>query len=151
MIRTSSFRLVLLYSGLFTVSVLVLLVMMLWWGSAYVTQQTDEMVSDELGDVQAAAAKPGAGGLRGVVIDFSRQPGSRDRYLLEDPTGKVLAGNMPRIPPVPGIVTWYPTNSIFNFWPLASGVRGAGIRILLMAISCSSAATRSRSTRCGRR
>ena len=126
--RTSSFRLVLLYTGLFTVSVLVLLVMVLWWGSAYVTQQTDEMVSDEIGDVQAAAAKAGSGGLRVAVTDFSRQAGSRDRYLLEDSTGKVLAGNMPHIPPVPGAITWYPTNSILNFWPLASGVRGAGIR-----------------------
>jgi signal transduction histidine kinase len=26
------------------------------------------------------------------------------------------------------VFTWYPTNSIFNFWPLASGVRGTGIR-----------------------
>ncbi len=126
--RTSNFRLVLLYSGLFTVSVLVLMVMMLWWGSAYVIQQTDEMVSDELGDVQAAAAKPGAGGLRGVIQDFARQASVRDRYLLEGPSGQVLAGNMPHIPPVTGTMTWYPTSSIFNFWPLASGVRGAGIR-----------------------
>ncbi len=128
LVRTSSFRLVLLYTGLFTVSVLVLLVVMLWWGSAYVTRQTDEMVSDELGDVQAATAEPGSGGLRGVVLDFSRRARSRDRYLLEDPTGKVLAGNMPHIAPVPGVITWYPTDGIFNFWPLASGVRGAGIR-----------------------
>jgi signal transduction histidine kinase len=128
LLRTSGFRLVLLYTGLFTVSVLVLLVMILWWGSTYVTQQTDEMVSDELGDVQSAAAKPGSGGLPRVVQTLSQRAGSRNRYLLEDRDGTVLAGNLPRIVPVPGVFTWYPSDSIFNFWPLASGVRGAGIR-----------------------
>jgi signal transduction histidine kinase len=120
--------LVLLYTGLLTASVLVLLVLMLWWSSASLNQLTDELVSDELGDVQAAAANPGSGGLRVVVADFARRASSRDHYLLEDPTGKVLAGNMPYIPPIPGVTTWYPTDGIFNFWPLASGVRGAGIR-----------------------
>lgn len=129
LVRTSSFRLVLLYTGLFTVSVLVLMVIMLWWGSAYVTQQTDAMVSDELGDVQAAAVTPGSGGLVAAVTAFTRQAGARDRFLLEDQAGNVLAGNLPHISPASGARTWYPTHSIFNFWPLASGVRGVGIRM----------------------
>ena len=127
--RTSSFRLALLYTGLFSVSVLILLGMMLWWGSAYVTQQTDQVVLDELGDVQAAAAKPGSGGLRAVVADLARHAEPGGRYLLEDPNGSVLAGNMPAIPRFSGTTTLYPAGGLLRFWPLADGVRGAGTRV----------------------
>lgn len=128
LVRTSSFRLVLLYSGLFTASVLLLLAMVLWWAGTYLTQQTDQMVADELGDVQTAAAKPGSGGLRAVVTELARHASPGERYLLETPSGTVLAGNMPAMAPISGKVIWYPGQSIWNFWPLATGVRGAGIR-----------------------
>ncbi len=127
--RTSSFRLVLLYTGLFTASVLILLAMMLWWGSTYVTQQTDQVVTDELGDVQAAAQKPGSGGLRAVVAELTRHAAPGSRYLLQDSAGTVLAGNMRAIPPVHGTTTLYPDGGLLRFWPLANGVRGAGTRL----------------------
>jgi signal transduction histidine kinase len=127
--RTSSFRLALLYTGLFSASVLILLAMMLWWGSAYVTEQTDQVVIDALGDVQAAAAKPGSGGVRAVVAGLVRHPDPGSRYLLQDHAGHVLAGNMPAVPPVSGTTTWYPQGGLFRFWPLESGVRGAGTRL----------------------
>jgi len=129
LLRTSSFRLAVLYTGLFTTSVLILLAMMLWWGSTYVMQQTDQVVTDALGDVLDAAAKPGSGGLRAVVAGLVRHADPGSRYLLEDASGHILAGNMPAVPPVSGTTTWYPNAGMLRFWPLASGVRGAGTRV----------------------
>ncbi|HEX3989846.1 MAG TPA: HAMP domain-containing sensor histidine kinase [Acetobacteraceae bacterium] len=129
LIRTSGFRLILLYTGLFTVSVLILFVLMLWWGGAYVLQQIDQAVHDELGDVQAAAARPESAGLRAVVAEFAADAASGDRYLLENAAGKVLAGNMPSLPPRSGMITWYPDPGLLAFWPLQHGVRGVGVRL----------------------
>lgn len=128
LLRTSGFRLVVLYTGLFSVSVVILLAMILWWGSTYVTAQTDQVVIDALGDIQTDAAKPGSGGLRTVVADLARHAQPGHRYLLQDPSGKVLAGNMPAVAPLSGTTTWYPDGGFLRFWPLASGVRGAGTR-----------------------
>ena len=127
--RTSAFRLTALYTGLFAVSVLILFAVMLWLGSAYVAQQISQAVSDELGDVEAAAAKFDSGGLQAVVTQFSADAAFGNRYLLENAAGKVLAGNMPAMPPRPGTITWHPRPGLLAFWPLQDSVLGIGVAL----------------------
>jgi signal transduction histidine kinase len=127
--RTSGFRLTALYTGLFTVSVLILFATMLWSDSTYVAQQIDQAANDELGDVQAAAAKSDSGGLRAVVTQLSADAAFGNRYLLESAAGKVLAGNMPAMPPRAGRVTWHPHPGWLAFWPLQHSVLGNGVAL----------------------
>jgi signal transduction histidine kinase len=127
--RTSGFRLTALYTGLFTVSVLILLAIMLWSGSAFLAQQIDQAVTDELGDVQAAAAKPNSGGLRAVVAQLSADPAFGNRYLLENAAGEVLAGNMPAMRPRSGWITWHPYQGLLAFWPMQYSVLGTGVAL----------------------
>lgn len=129
LVRTSSFRLTLLYAGLFAASVLILLGAMLWWGTSYITGEMDTTVSNELIEVQTDAAQAGSGGMRATVAAMTAQsPGMR--YLLETPTGRVLAGNMPALPPQVGVLTWHPPRSgLERRQPLRRSVRGRMIRI----------------------
>lgn len=127
LVRTSSFRLTLLYAGLFAASVLVLLGAMLWWGTSYITGEMDSTVSNELIEVQTDAAQPGSGGMRATVAAMTAQsPGMR--YLLETPGGRVLAGNMPALPRQLGVLTWHPHAGPDRRELLRRSVRGRMIR-----------------------
>ncbi|HET8995233.1 MAG TPA: HAMP domain-containing sensor histidine kinase [Acetobacteraceae bacterium] len=128
LIRTSSFRLTLLYAGLFAFSVLVLLAAMLWWGTSFIAREIDTTVANELSEVQSDAARPGSGGMRAVVAAMTTEsPGMR--YLLETADGHVLAGNMPALPARVGVQTWQPeVDGLKRLLPLQRGVRGRMVR-----------------------
>lgn len=124
--RTSAFRLTLLYAALFGASVLVLFGVILWSGTGYISRQIDDTVSNEIAEVQADADGGGLAALRGVVAHLARHAAPGMHYLLQDAAGRVLAGNMPALTPVPGIRSWSPEESD----PLARlrGIRGRGVR-----------------------
>lgn len=128
LIRTSSFRLTLLYAGLFAFSVLVLLGAMLWWGTSFIAREIDTTVANELSEVQSDAARPNSGGMRAVVAAMTAEsPGMR--YLLEAPDGHVLAGNMPALPAEVGVQTWQPdVDGLERLLPVRRGVRGRMVR-----------------------
>jgi signal transduction histidine kinase len=101
LVRTSSFRLTLLYAALSALSFLVLFGVVLWYTTSYMDRQIDATVATELSEVQADAAG-GIEQLRGIVQDLStRSPGYF--YLLQDARGAVLAGNLPAQEPLPGV------------------------------------------------
>jgi signal transduction histidine kinase len=103
LVRTSSFRLTLLYAGLFVVSVTILFGVVFLSASHTMTRQIDQIVADELAEVQASVSQPGLAALQGVVTAYAeRSP--RLYYLLQDDHGAVLAGNLPLQPPSIGLV-----------------------------------------------
>jgi signal transduction histidine kinase len=125
--RTSSFRLTLLYAGLFGASVLILFGIILWSSTGYVSRQIDATVSNEIDEVQAEAAGRGLARLRDVVAGLARHAPPGVYYLLEDASGRVLAGNMPALKPVPGIRVWTPDDATARMVP-THGIHGRGVR-----------------------
>ena len=117
-VLTSSFRLTLLYTALFGVSALVLSGLVWWIATGYVAGQIDAAVSTEIAEERADAN----GTLAGLkeVVQAQAQHASQDAYyLLQDASGRVLAGNLP------------PTKAVLGIreWELPSGVevRGRGV------------------------
>ncbi len=99
--RTSAFRLALRTALAFAGSVLVLFAIVEWSATGFMLRQIDRTVDNELDEVRADAASS-AGGLVGVVTELTRNsPGLA--YRLSAPDGRVLAGNLPRAAPVPGV------------------------------------------------
>ncbi len=121
--RTSSFRLTLLYAALTGASFVLLFGVVYWSTANYMTRQIDATVASELAEIRADAQGGGEQGLRGVVRDVSgRAPGYF--YLLQDPSGTVLAGNLPALQPLPGAREW--PGSARRRGNTTSGVRGSG-------------------------
>lgn len=122
--RTSSFRLTLLYAGLTGASFLVLFGVVFWAITRFMDQQIDATVASELAEIQADARARGPDSVRGIVQDMvGRAPGYF--YLLQDASGKVLAGNLPAVQPLPGVREW-PGRTEHDRQAL-SGIRGYGV------------------------
>ena len=100
--RSSTFRVALMYMGLFGLSVLMLLGV-IWWNTAgYMSRQTDAAIEAE---IEGLAERYGSEGLRGL----SRTIGDRIKadpkrssiYLLLTPDGDRVVGNLSGWPRVP--------------------------------------------------
>lgn len=100
--RTSSFRLAMLYAGLFVVSVSILFGVVFILATHTMTEQIDQIVSDELAEVEASVTRPGLDELQRVVAEFAHHS-PRLSYLLQDDQGQFLAGNLPPQTPVIGL------------------------------------------------
>ncbi len=104
-LRSASFRLTLIYAGLFVVSAVVL------FGTVYV-KATDAMQSDMQAVLRTEAYQLAEidrqSGLLGVAQQITRRMNFRTRgpifYLLQAPTQQVVVGNLPGMPPVNGVV-----------------------------------------------
>lgn len=125
--RTTSFRLTLLYAGLFCASVLVLFGAMFWFGTGYVADEIDRTVSDEIAEVRQAADGPGLDSLAQAVATYTRHTPPGVFYYLQDAKGRALAGNVPRLEPREGLLSWSPDESRALFPRTKHGVRGRGI------------------------
>lgn len=124
-LRTSSFRLTLLYVGVFAVSVLVLFGIVMVSATSFIARQIDRTVASELAEVQADAGGGGQAALRSVIDGLTRKsPGIF--YLLQDPAGTVVAGNMEAIRPQPGLRTLTRTRQAASRHA-AGGIRGQGV------------------------
>lgn len=96
LLRTSSFRLTLLYAGLFVASLGVLLGVVYLEVRAYAMELQDGIVGRELQYLQRADRDGGPDALQALVRQRLQQPLMKSmRYLLVDPDGRVLAGNAP--------------------------------------------------------
>lgn len=125
--RTSSFRLTLLYVGLFSLAVLILFGTVYWSAADLMSRQIDETVRNELIEVQASAGGNGLAELRDVVTTFAaRSPGFY--YLLQDASGNVLAGNMPSIKPRVGTAQLN-SPSLAGHGDSLRGIRGRGVTV----------------------
>ena len=101
LLRSSTFRLAVLYMALFGASVAVLLTFIYWSTAGYMALQTDDTIEAE---VTGLAERYGVSGLDGLVrsIDerISRKPNGDAVYLLTDDQLAPLIGNLDRWPRV---------------------------------------------------
>ncbi|MGL6181474.1 MAG: HAMP domain-containing protein, partial [Aestuariivirga sp.] len=97
LLRTSTFRLAALYLAVFALSVGALLGYVYWNTAVLLERQTDETIRAE---VQALADQYRYRGLRGIIDTIQRRS-KDDRgslYLLSDPQGRRVAGNLETMP-----------------------------------------------------
>lgn len=101
LLRSSTFRLAVLYMALFGASVAVLLTFIYWSTAGYMALQTDDTIEAE---VTGLAERYSVSGLDGLVrsIDerISRKPNGDAVYLLTDDQLMPLIGNLDRWPRV---------------------------------------------------
>ena len=99
LLRTYSFRLTLLYVGLFGVSVLVIFGVIYWATSGYMVRGLELSVEAEMASLLEVRASGGPDGLVTAVSQRAGGPNHRSTYiLLQDASGKRLAGNLPTLP-----------------------------------------------------
>jgi signal transduction histidine kinase len=101
---TWSFRLTLLYAGLFTASAVVLFGVIYWSTLSYASQDEADEINVEFQAILNEAATDSEQ-LSHIVDEHIRQhAGARMAYLLEDSTGRKLAGNIDPVAPLAGAV-----------------------------------------------
>lgn len=128
-VRTTSFRLTLLYAALFLASVLLLFAAMYWYGAGFVADQIDKTVSDEITEVRAHAGPGGLVALRTTVAAYARQAPSGMYYLLQNASGHATAGNIPSLAPIVGVRSWLSREDGGHFPVGIQSVRGRGVTI----------------------
>jgi signal transduction histidine kinase len=126
-LRTSSFRLTILYAAIFGVSGLLLFGIIAWSVNSFMVEQLDATVANELAELQADAGGLETGALKrlidGLII---RSPGIF--YLLQASDGQVITGNMTAIRPEPGPRTLEYTHQAPDRQVLG-GIRGRGVAL----------------------
>jgi signal transduction histidine kinase len=99
LLETSSFRLALIYLGLFGVSALVLLGYLYWATSGFLEEQVEETVAAEIEGLVEQYKSQGLGRLHQVIERrAAANPNRQSVYLLTSPFGHHLAGNIDRWP-----------------------------------------------------
>ncbi len=93
--QTSAFRLTLLYTGVFSVSVLVLLGFIYWSTVAVIERQTAETIESEIRGLAEQYRQQGVNRLVQVIGERSGEKGDRNNvYILTDANLTRLAGNV---------------------------------------------------------
>jgi signal transduction histidine kinase len=123
LIRTSSFRLTLLYAVFTGASFLVLFAVIFWSTTRFMQHQIDITVDAEIKEVRTAAGDGGLESLRRAIESSTKQAGGF-YYLLQDGSGKALAGDLPPLDPVIGIREWVDPHRLTQF--SKTDIRGRG-------------------------
>src|SRR5215831_20139354 len=95
LVRTHAFRLAALYFLVFAASVLGVLLFVYWTSASFIEQQTEATLDAEITGLAEQYAQRGLSGL--IQIVAARSAGDRGDamiYLVTDPDGKPLAGNI---------------------------------------------------------
>jgi len=107
LLRTTSFRLTLLYAALFSASVLILFAVIYLSAAFDMTGQLDGTINTDANELERSFELGGtdrvADAIRGRV---EQMPNGPIYYLLEDAHGTPIAGNVPAMPPKPGRFTF---------------------------------------------
>jgi signal transduction histidine kinase len=99
-LRTTTFRLALVYMALFGGSALVLLGFLYWATAGYMARQTDETIGAEIAGLAEQYRQGGLDGLSAAIAGrMSRNPRGNSIYLLADPKYQRIVGNLDRWPP----------------------------------------------------
>ena len=94
-LRTSSFRLTLLYAGLFGVSVLILLEVVYWATGVYISNSLDAAIDSDITELEESLRAGGIEALAAQVKERVRQmPDGPIYYLLESSNGEIIVGNL---------------------------------------------------------
>ncbi|MDP2124602.1 MAG: HAMP domain-containing sensor histidine kinase [Parvibaculum sp.] len=99
LLKTSTFRLAVIYLALFAASAITLLAYVYWNTAGFLARQTDEAVEAEIAGLAEQYRQGGLPLLVHTVIQRSRDPG-QSLYLVLDPAGRVLAGTLDARPSV---------------------------------------------------
>jgi signal transduction histidine kinase len=107
LLETSTFRLALIYLASFGISALALLGFLYYETAGFMARQTDETIQAEIAGLAEQYRAEGINRLREVIELRSGQPHRSGVYLLIDPLGRRVAGNLERWPEVkPGPDGW---------------------------------------------
>ncbi|AWK86733.1 sensor histidine kinase [Azospirillum thermophilum] len=107
LLRTSAFRLAILYLALFVVSVGVILMVVYRTTAGFLEQEIGETIALEVAGLQDQYRNNGLGGLIDVVRERSALTNNNSIYLVTTPTGVILAGNLSGWPAaVPNASGW---------------------------------------------
>ncbi|YBV98098.1 HAMP domain-containing histidine kinase [Phyllobacteriaceae bacterium JZ32] len=98
LMRTTAARLSALYLMLFMLGAVVLVIYMTNLSVSLLTSQTQQSLSEEVASIGAAYTRGGIPLLVRVIDRRSRQPGAY-LYLVADPAGRILAGNVESLQP----------------------------------------------------
>ena len=98
LVRTTSFRLALLYALLFGVSAVVLFAVFYWAAIGAMSGQLDAGLDAERAVLEDRYRKGGIGALSAAITERLKNPVHPLSYLLQDVSGRVLAGNLPAVP-----------------------------------------------------
>ncbi len=94
-VRTSAFRLILLYTVVFALSVSLLLTFIYWRTVALIDRQARETIESEIRSLAEQYQLRGLLGVAEVMDQRVKQPGNSDHvYLLASPSKLPLAGNL---------------------------------------------------------
>ena len=96
--RTTAARLSALYLLLFAICAVVLVIYVTSLSVRMITAQTRAAITDEVSDLNRAYQRGGLSTLVRVMEMRARQPGA-NLYLITDPTGLILSGNVESIQP----------------------------------------------------
>ncbi len=101
-LKSSAFRITLVYILLFGLSVSIILGFIYWSTIVYKTNLTDEDINAEIKALSAIYARKGYPGLVSVLSERIEQqrPGDSTLYLLTDHQFRPLVGNINRWPPI---------------------------------------------------
>jgi signal transduction histidine kinase len=98
--RTTVFQLTLIYVALFAASVVALFAFIYWSTFGYLERQTNAVIEAEINGLHEQYNQRGLVGLADVIKErVQRDDEERSVYLLADPIGRPLAGNVPYWPP----------------------------------------------------
>ncbi|MBO0904939.1 sensor histidine kinase [Jiella sonneratiae] len=93
LMRMTAVRLSAVYFLLFAICAVVLVVYVTGTASSIVEEQSRRAISEELSDLEQVYQQSGIIGLVRTIDRRSRQPGA-SLYLVTDPAGRILAGNV---------------------------------------------------------
>lgn len=98
LMRTTAARLSTLYLLLFAVGAVALVFYMTNLSASIINSQTQEALNEEVGSIGKAYARGGIPQLVRTIDYRSRQPGAY-LYLVADPSGRILSGNVEGVEP----------------------------------------------------
>lgn len=105
LLRTSAFRLALIYAALFIVSMLVLFGIIYWATIGGLSRQIDMTIESEIQGLAEQYERRGLDGLIDVVVERAQRTADGEAiYLIADSGLKPLAGNLRHWPAQPAII-----------------------------------------------
>jgi signal transduction histidine kinase len=107
LLRTSTFRFALVYVGLFGLSALLLLGFIYLTTAGYAARQTDEVILTQASSLAEQYRQRGIDGVAATIAQrAARNPRGHAVYLLADPRGRRIVGNLDRWPPEAATPGW---------------------------------------------
>lgn len=104
--HSSSFRLALLYAAMLTASVLVLFGVTYWFARDYAARDENSEIDVEYASILDEARSDGIARLPAIINAHMRlRKDVKGVYLLQDPTGRKITGNIPAMQPILGPAT----------------------------------------------